>query len=229
MSKQWSKTIPKFARLSLFLALTASSWSLLAQDPAKALPMEGATTDPAAHAKIGLKPPANPSLPSLFLVGDSTVRNGRADGAGGQWGWGEPLVDLFDTNKINVVNRAIGGRSSRSYIMENQWQETLAFVKRGDVILFQWGHNDDGPLDDPGTRAGHPARHWRRNPGDRKPDPEGSRNRPHLRLVPEEVCRRYIGQGRYPDHLLTHSAQDLEGWKDCAERLNLWGLGAAGG
>ena len=116
--------------------------------------MDGATTDPVAHAKIGLKLPANPKLPSLFLVGDSTVRNGRADGAGGQWGWGEPLVDFFDTSRINVVNRAIGGRSSRSYIMENQWAETLAFVKSGDVILFQWGHNDDGPLDDPARARG---------------------------------------------------------------------------
>jgi lysophospholipase L1-like esterase len=116
--------------------------------------MEGATTDPTAHAKIGLKPPAEPKLPTLFLVGDSTVRNGHADGAGGQWGWGEPLVDHFDTSKINVDNRAIGGRSSRSYIMENQWAETLAFVKSGDIILFQWGHNDDGPLDDPARARG---------------------------------------------------------------------------
>jgi rhamnogalacturonan acetylesterase len=116
--------------------------------------MEGATTDPAAHAKIGLKPPADPKLPTLFLVGDSTVRNGHADGAGGQWGWGEPLVDLFDTSRINVDNRAIGGRSSRSYMMENQWAETLALVKPGDIILFQWGHNDDGPLDDPARARG---------------------------------------------------------------------------
>jgi rhamnogalacturonan acetylesterase len=125
-----------------------------AQEPPNSQPMEGATTDPAGHAKIGLKPPANPKLPTLFLVGDSTVRNGHADGANGQWGWGEPLVDLFDTKKINVDNRAIGGRSSRSYIMENQWAETLSFVKPGDVILFQWGHNDDSPLDDPARARG---------------------------------------------------------------------------
>jgi lysophospholipase L1-like esterase len=127
---------------------------LSAQDPEKAVPMEGSTTDPASHAKIGLKPPAYPELPTLFLVGDSTVRNGHADGAGGQWGWGEPLVDFFDTSTINVDNRAIGGRSSRSYIMENQWEETLALVKPGDIILFQWGHNDDGPLDDPARARG---------------------------------------------------------------------------
>src|SRR3954465_1781299 len=90
-------TFPLF--LSLFVIAVSAS---LAQDSSKSVPMEGATTDPGAHAKIGLKPPADPKLPTLFLVGDSTVRNGHADGAGGQWGWGEPLVDLFDTSKINV-------------------------------------------------------------------------------------------------------------------------------
>src|ERR1700745_4526166 len=87
--------------LSLLLGTVAGT-GLFAQDPGKSLPMEGATTDPAAHAKIGLKPPADPKLPTLFLVGDSTVRNGHADGAGGQWGWGEPLVDFFDRTNINV-------------------------------------------------------------------------------------------------------------------------------
>jgi hypothetical protein len=154
MSKLSPPRIVSPIALLLSLVFISTNTGLFAQDPAKSLPMEGSTTDPAAHAKIGLKPPADPKLPTLFLVGDSTVRNGHADGAGGQWGWGEPLVNLFDTTRINVDNRAIGGRSSRSYIMENQWAETLAFVKPGDIILFQWGHNDDGPLDDPARARG---------------------------------------------------------------------------
>jgi len=109
-------------------------------------------TDPAPHAKIILPTPANPKLPSLILVGDSTVRNGRGDGGQGQWGWGEPLVAFFDTTKINVVNRAIGGLSSRTYITEGHWDETLAYIKSGDVVLFQFGHNDGGKPDEP-TRA----------------------------------------------------------------------------
>jgi lysophospholipase L1-like esterase len=144
----------KTLRPAFLLCLCISPVCLFAQNSAPMAPMDGATADPATHIGIGLKPPANPRLPTLFLVGDSTVRNGHADGANGQWGWGEPLVDLFDTAKINVDNRAIGGRSSRSYIMEDEWAETLAFVKPGDVILFQWGHNDDGPLDDPARARG---------------------------------------------------------------------------
>ena len=158
MSKRSSSRV--FLQVSSVLFLGSACVVSLAQsaartpDPTKLVPMEGATADPATHVGIGLKPPANLKLPTLFLVGDSTVRNGHADGAGGQWGWGEPLVDLFDTSKINVDNRAIGGRSSRSYIMEDEWNETLAFVKPGDVILFQWGHNDNGPLDDPARARG---------------------------------------------------------------------------
>jgi lysophospholipase L1-like esterase len=99
--------------------------------------------------------PANPKLPTLFLVGDSTVRNGHGDGAGGQWGWGEPLVDHFDATKINVVNRAIGGLSSRTYMNApdgGPWALTLALIKPGDVVLIQFGHNDGGKPDEP-TRA----------------------------------------------------------------------------
>jgi hypothetical protein len=58
---------------------------------------------------LNLPEPADASLASLFLIGDSTVRNGRGDGIDGQWGWGDPLAAYFDPAKVNVVNRR-GGR-----------------------------------------------------------------------------------------------------------------------
>ena len=118
-------------------------------------------TDPAVTAtakSLNLPVPANRKLPTLWLVSDSTVRNGHGDGAQGQWGWGEPLVAFFDPHKINVVNRAIGGRSSRSYINEGQWGLTLSMIKPGDTVLFQWGHNDGGdPADPARARASLPG------------------------------------------------------------------------
>ena len=57
--------------------------------------------------------PANPNLPTLYIIGDSTVRNGQGDGKNGQWGWGDVIGKDFDASKINVVNWALGGRSSR--------------------------------------------------------------------------------------------------------------------
>jgi lysophospholipase L1-like esterase len=115
----------------------------------------GSPTDPAPRQRMGLPVPKDLKLPTLYLVGDSTVRNGRGDGGGGQWGWGEPLVDDFDPAKINVVNRAIGGLSSRTYMNRpngDPWASTLAMIKPGDVVLIQFGHNDGGVPDEP-TRA----------------------------------------------------------------------------
>ncbi len=105
-------------------------------------------------APMKMPVPANPALPTLFLIGDSTVRNGRGDGAGGQWGWGEPLVDLFDTSKINVVNRAVGGLSSRTYLIQGHWDRVKAMIKPGDFVMMQFGHNDNGPLDDAARARG---------------------------------------------------------------------------
>lgn len=103
---------------------------------------------------LRLPEPLDPALPTLFLIGDSTVRNGHGDGAGGQWGWGEPLADFFDASKINVVNRAVGGLSSRTYLTQGQWERVLGMLKQGDIVLMQFGHNDSGPLDDPARARG---------------------------------------------------------------------------
>jgi lysophospholipase L1-like esterase len=105
-------------------------------------------------SRLHLPEPADPSLPTLFLIGDSTVRNGRGDGANGQWGWGEPLVEYFDPAKINVVNRAVGGLSSRTYLTQGHWNGVLAMMKPGDFVIMQFGHNDSGPLDDPARARG---------------------------------------------------------------------------
>ena len=88
--------------------------------------------------------------PTLFIVGDSTVRTGTK----GQQGWGDPVAALFDTTKIKVENHAIGGRSSRTFITEGRWDKILAAARPGDFVLVQMGHNDGGPLDDAARARG---------------------------------------------------------------------------
>ncbi|HEX9045838.1 MAG TPA: GDSL-type esterase/lipase family protein [Verrucomicrobiae bacterium] len=94
--------------------------------------------------------PAHTNLPSVFFIGDSTVRNGRGQGGGGQWGWGDQIAPFFDTSKINVVNRALGGTTTRTYYRD-YWPRTLGFMKPGDVVLMQFGTNG-GQIND-ATRA----------------------------------------------------------------------------
>src|SRR6185369_10624922 len=87
--------------------------------------------------------------PALYIIGDSTVRNGTK----GQQGWGTPLAALFDTSKMKVENRALGGRSSRTFRTEGLWGKVVADLKPGDFVLMQFGHNDGGGLNDPRGRA----------------------------------------------------------------------------
>ena len=87
--------------------------------------------------------------PTLYIIGDSTVRNST----GGQMGWGDPLVAHFDPAEIGVVNRAIGGRSSRTFLTQGRWDAVMAHLKQGDFVLIQFGHNDGGALNDDRCRA----------------------------------------------------------------------------
>lgn len=90
--------------------------------------------------------------PKLWIIGDSTVRNGGGKGDNGQWGWGDRIGQYFDPEKIEVVNRAIGGRSSRTYQTDGRWDAILKEAHPGDFVLMQFGHNDPGAVNDD-TRA----------------------------------------------------------------------------
>jgi rhamnogalacturonan acetylesterase len=96
------------------------------------------TPDAPQQTKVAHDAPLNPALPTLFIVGDSTARN-QAD-----LGWGDHFAHYFDTTKINIANRAVAGRSSRSYYNEGRWASVLAEMKPGDFVLIQMGHNDGG-------------------------------------------------------------------------------------
>lgn len=85
----------------------------------------------------------DPALPTVFIAGDSTAARSGADD---QQGWGEPFKTLLDPARVNVANRARGGRSSRTFITEGLWAQLLADVKPGDVVLIQFGHNDGGAI-----------------------------------------------------------------------------------
>jgi lysophospholipase L1-like esterase len=89
------------------------------------------------------------SLPTVYIIGDSTVNTPTK----GQQGWGTPLPGFFDQSKIAVVNRARGGRSSRTFYTEGLWDQVRDSLKPGDFVLMQFGHNDGGPLADGRARA----------------------------------------------------------------------------
>lgn len=126
---------------SLFAGVLAAT-ALIAAAAAQ-VPGSNTTAPPPTPVQRSAPPaqPLNPDLPTVFIVGDSTARN-QAD-----LGWGDHLAHYFDTTRINVANRAIAGRSSRTYIREGAWARVLTQMKPGDYVLLQMGHNDGGALD----------------------------------------------------------------------------------
>jgi rhamnogalacturonan acetylesterase len=92
--------------------------------------------------------------PVLYIIGDSTVRNGDGTGRNNQWGWGTVIDSHFDTTKISVRNLAIGGRSSRTFITDGRWDKILETLHEGDFVIMQFGHNDASPLDDTARARG---------------------------------------------------------------------------
>lgn len=86
------------------------------------------------------------SIPTLFIVGDSTahVNGNPKNGAKKRVGWGSEFSAYFNPSKIRIVNAAAAGRSSRTFMREGKWKAVLQQLKPGDYVLIQFGHNDPG-------------------------------------------------------------------------------------
>src|SRR5690606_4971127 len=78
---------------------------------------------------------------TVYLIGDSTmsIKNPKAYP---ETGWGMPFVYFFDES-VTVDNRAMNGRSTKTFISENRWQPVAENLKEGDYVFIQFGHNDE--------------------------------------------------------------------------------------
>jgi lysophospholipase L1-like esterase len=77
---------------------------------------------------------------SVFLAADSTVQVYDASEKN-QGGWGE-FLHTFLNEEVQVLNHAIGGRSSKTFIEEGRLLGILEEIKAGDYLFIQMGHND---------------------------------------------------------------------------------------
>lgn len=82
----------------------------------------------------------------VYLAGDSTVKSYGDDNTIG--GWGEFLPYYFDSDKVEIINKAEGGRSSRSYLNQGRLDEILNEIRPGDYLFIQFGHNDARTTED---------------------------------------------------------------------------------
>lgn len=78
---------------------------------------------------------------TIFLAGDSTMAQ-KLPEKRPETGWGEMLGQHFKNGKVRIENRAMNGRSTKTFISEGRWQAIVDDMKNGDYVFIQFGHND---------------------------------------------------------------------------------------
>lgn len=95
----------------------------------------------------------------VYLIGDSTVADYALEGNYMEkryplMGWGQVFQQFLSKDSLKNLNRLIsgdsalvvdkakGGRSTRSFFEEGRWKEILLTLKKDDLVLIQFGHND---------------------------------------------------------------------------------------
>jgi lysophospholipase L1-like esterase len=97
---------------------------------------------------------------TVYSIGDSTMANKIKPEENPERGWGQMLASFF-TDAIKIDNRAVNGRSSRSFITEKRWDSVYKALKPGDYVFIQFGHNDEKFADS--TRYTNPHTGYRHN------------------------------------------------------------------
>ena len=83
---------------------------------------------------------------TIYLIGDSTMANKVKPDENPERGWGQVLPTFFNDNTI-IDNRAVNGRSTKSFIAEKKWEAVFKVLKSGDYVFIQFGHNDEKVAD----------------------------------------------------------------------------------
>jgi lysophospholipase L1-like esterase len=79
---------------------------------------------------------------TVWLAGDSTMAQKQPDKRP-ETGWGEALQPCFDSTHVRIANRAMNGRSTRSFVAEGRWKAIVDSLHAGDYVFIQFGHNDE--------------------------------------------------------------------------------------
>ncbi len=83
---------------------------------------------------------------TIYLTGDSTAARKTSDKRP-ETGWGEVFQQYFIRNAV-IENRALNGRSTKSFIHQGHLAHIEKSIKPGDFLLIQFGHNDQ-KIEDP--------------------------------------------------------------------------------
>ena len=98
---------------------------------------------------------------TIYTIGDSTMADKIQPNENPETGWCQVLPSFFDLNQVTIDNRAVNGRSTKSFINENRWESVYDSLKKGDYVFIQFGHNDAKVADS--SRYTNPHTTYRHN------------------------------------------------------------------
>ena len=85
---------------------------------------------------------AGAQTPTVYVIGDSTA-SVYASNLYPRMGWAQPLQDYFAPACATIQDKALSGRSSKSFYDEGAWTPIRNALRAGDYVLIQFGHNDE--------------------------------------------------------------------------------------
>ena len=88
------------------------------------------------------------STPVIYVIGDSTA-SVYSQSVYPRMGWAQPLQDYFQLACAKIEDKALSGRSSKSFYDEGAWTPIKSALRPGDFVLIQFGHNDEKTEDAP--------------------------------------------------------------------------------
>lgn len=105
-------------------------------------------------------PSTNKNTTNIFLAGDSTLTDYTLESdyekkRYPQQGWGGVFQKFFVADSLKtikssllaknvlVIDKAKGGRSTRTFFQEGRWRYIFENIKPKDWVLIQFGHNDE--------------------------------------------------------------------------------------
>lgn len=97
---------------------------------------------------------------TVYTIGDSTMANKKDPDRNPEHGWAQVFQPFFKDNII-IENKAVNGRSTRSFINEKRWDSIYKKLKKGDYVFIEFGHNDEKIEDS--TRYTNPHTTYRYN------------------------------------------------------------------
>lgn len=92
------------------------------------------------------QPAASTPLPAgkkIYVVGDSTVCSFNDNYYLPRYGYGTQLAEYLNVTSDQIVNLAISGRSSKSFLTESNYTTLKTSIAEGDYLIIGFGHNDE--------------------------------------------------------------------------------------